>query len=140
LGGPRTIARLVIATGLGDQPAVRIWTTETGQFGSRPVQKPNLLTLGRPNLDPYLSTHGFHRILLDLSVPIPGSALLVSNLCSHSDMLLLTVTYGHWYVTVHFRRISCLDVQNKHTQAPNDILKMSVNRASMIIGLASLVI
>jgi len=45
-------------------------------------------------------------------------------------MLLLIVKYWHWYVTVHFRRISRLDVQNTDTHAPNHILKMSVNRAS----------
>jgi len=45
-------------------------------------------------------------------------------------MLLLMVKWWHWYVTVYFRRISCLDVQNTHTHAPNHILKMSVNRVS----------
>jgi hypothetical protein len=41
---------------------------------------------------------------------------------------------------VRFRRISRLDVQNKNTQAPNYILKMSVNKASTKVGLASSVL
>jgi len=121
---------LVQATGAGNPPAVRVWTAETGRFGSRPIQKPEQLTLGGPNPDPYPSTRGICRVWLDPSVPISGSAFQVSHLWSHSDMQLLIVKYWHWYVTVHFRRISCLDVQNKDTHAPNHILKMSVNRAS----------
>ena len=132
---------LVLATGPGNLPAVRVWTAKTGRFGSRPVQKPDPLTVGGPNTD------GFRCIWLHLSVPISGSAFWVSHLWSHSDMLLLIVKYWHWYVTVHFRRISHLDVQNNHTHAPNHILKMSgnrasterqqsVNRASTIFGLA----
>jgi len=100
------------------------------QFGSRTVQKPDPLSLGGPNPDLYPSTLGFRRVWLDPSVPISGSAFRVPYLWSHSDMLLLIVKYWHWYVMVHFRRISRLDVQNKHTHAPNHILKTSVNRAS----------
>ena len=67
---------------------------------------------------------------LDPSVPISRSVFWVSHLWSHSDMLLWIVKYWHCCVTVHFRCISCLDIQNKHTDAPNHIPKMSVNRAS----------
>jgi len=144
-------SQLVLATGPGNPPAVRVWTTKTGWFGSKPGQKPDLLTLGGPNPDPYKSTCRFRRVWLDPLGPISGSAFRVSHLWSHSDMLLLIVKYWHWYVTVHFRRISRLDVQNTDTHAPNHILKMSVNRASTecqqsvnrastIFGLASSVI
>jgi len=120
----------MLATGLGNRPAVRVWTARTGRFGSRPIQKPDPLTLGRPNLDPYPSTRGFRRVWLDPSVPISGSAFRVSHLWSHSDILLSTVKCWHWYVTVHFRLISRLDIPNKHTHTPNHIMKMSVNRSS----------
>jgi len=82
---------LVLATGPGNPPAVRVLTAKTGRFGSRPVQKPDPLTLGGPNPVPYPSTRGFRRVWLDLSVPISGSAFRVSHLWSHSDMLLLIV-------------------------------------------------
>jgi hypothetical protein len=84
-------ARVVLATGPGNAPAVRVWTAKTGQFGSRFVQQPDPLTLGGPNPDPYPSTRGFRQVWLDLSVPISGSAFRVSHLWSHSDMLLLIV-------------------------------------------------
>ena len=120
----------MLATGPGNPPAVRVWTAKTGRFGSKPGQKPDPLTLGRPNPDPYPSTRVFRRVWLDLSGPISGSAFRVSHLWSHSDMLLLIVKYWHWYVMVHFGRISPLDVQNTDTHAPNHILKMSINRVS----------
>jgi hypothetical protein len=85
--------RLVLATGPGNPPAVRVWTAKTGRFGSRTVQKPDPQTLGVPNPDPYLSTRGFRRVLVDLSVPISGSAFRVSHISSHSDMLLIIVKY-----------------------------------------------
>jgi len=120
---------VVLATGPGNPPAFRFRTAKTGRFGSRLDQKPDPLTCGEPNPDPYLSTRGFSRVWLDLSVPISGSAFQVSHLWSHSDMLLLIIKYWHWYVTVHFLSISRLDVQNMHPHAPNHILEMSVNRA-----------
>jgi len=82
---------LVLATGPGNPPAVRVWTANTGRFGSRTVQQPDRLTLGGPNPDPYPSTRGFRRVWLDPSVPMSGSAFRVSHLWSHSDMLLLIV-------------------------------------------------
>jgi len=84
---------VVLATGRGNLPAVRVWTTKTGRFSSRTVQKHDPQTLGGPNLDPYPSTHGFRRVWLDLSVPISGSAFRVSHIWSHSDMRMLIVKY-----------------------------------------------
>jgi len=45
-------SQVVLAMGPGDPPAVRVWTAKTGRLGSRPVQKPDPLTLGGPNPDP----------------------------------------------------------------------------------------
>jgi hypothetical protein len=50
---------LVLATGPGNLPAVRVRTAKTVQFGSRQVQKPNPQLLGGPNPDPYPSTSVF---------------------------------------------------------------------------------
>ena len=85
--------QIVLATGPGNSPAVWVWTAKTGRFTSRPVQKPEPLTLGGPNQHPDLSTHGFRWAWLDPLVPISGSAFRVSHLWSHSDMLLLIVSY-----------------------------------------------
>jgi len=139
-GSPNAALRVVLATGPGSPPAVRVWTPNTGQFGSRTVQKPDPQTLGGPNPVLYPSTRGFRQVWLDPSVPICGSACRVSHLWSHADMRLLIVKYWPWYVMVHFRPISRLDVQNRNTEAPNYILKMSVNRVSKIFGVASSVI
>jgi len=86
-------ASVVLATGPGNSPAVRVWTAKMGRFGSRSVQKRDPQTLGGPNADPYPSTRGFRRVRLDPSVPISGSAFRVSYLWSHSDMRLLIVKY-----------------------------------------------
>jgi len=104
---------LVLATGPGNLPVVRIWTAKMGRFVSRPVQKPDLLHLAGPNPDLGLSTHGFCRVGLDPSVPISCSAFQVSHLWSHSDMLLLIVKYWQWYITAHFRCIGRLNVQDQ---------------------------
>jgi len=42
---------VVLATGPGNPPAVRVRTAKTGQFGSRLVHEPNSLLLGGPNPD-----------------------------------------------------------------------------------------
>jgi len=70
-------APLVLATGLGNLPAVRVWTGKTVRFGSRPVEQPDLELLGRPNPYPYPSTRGFCRVWLDPSVPVSGSPFRV---------------------------------------------------------------
>jgi len=67
----------VLATGLGNQPAVLVWTGKTVHFGSRTVEKPDPLLLGCPDAALYPSTHGFRWVWLDLSGPISGFAFQV---------------------------------------------------------------
>jgi len=131
---------VVLATCLGNLPVVQVWTTTTGWFGSRPVQKPAPLTLCWPNLDLYLSTHGVRWVRLDPSVPISCSAIRVSHLKLHSDRQLIIIQYWHWYVMVYLRCIGQLNKQNVHTYVPYHILKMSVNAAWTNFGLPSSVI
>jgi hypothetical protein len=74
---------MVLATGPGNRPAVWVWTTTTGRFSFRPVQKHDTLTLGGPNLDPYPSTRGFRRVLdrlvaFNLEFCIPGFTFMVA--------------------------------------------------------------
>jgi len=61
---------IVWAMGPGNPPAVRVWTRKTVRFGSRPVEKPDPLLPGGPNLAPYPSTRGFRQVWLDPSGPI----------------------------------------------------------------------
>jgi len=68
---------IVIATGLGNPPAVRICTGSSVLFGSITVQKPDQLPLGGPSLYLCQSTYWFWRVWLDLSVPISGSSIWV---------------------------------------------------------------
>jgi len=119
---------------------VRVWTAKTGQFGSRPVQKPNLMTFARPNPDPYLSTHGFPRVWLYPSVSTSCSVFLISHLWSYSNMHLLIIKYRDWYVKVHFRLIGRLNHQNEQTHTPYLILKICVNGVPMFVGCVSWVI
>jgi len=86
----------VLATGTGDPPAVRVWTRKWFLFGSRTVQKANLLHSGSPNAAPYLSTRGCHLVCPDLSGPISGFALRV---------VLFMLTFK--YLTVN-RKISTM--------------------------------
>jgi hypothetical protein len=74
------ILSVVLATGLDNLLAVRVWTAKTSRLGSRPVENPDPLTVGRPNPDPCPSTRGICRVWLDLSVPISGSAFRVAHL------------------------------------------------------------
>jgi len=86
---------VVWAMGLGNSPAVRVWTAWTGWFGSWPVQKPGLLSCGGPDPDLYQSTSRFRQDWLNLSLSISGSALQVSHSWLHSDMLLLITNDWH---------------------------------------------
>jgi hypothetical protein len=103
---------VVLATGAGNPPAVWAWTAKPGRFGSRPVQKPNPLTLGGPNTVPYPSIRVFRPVWLDPLVPICGSAFRVPHLPLHSDMLLLIVKLRHRFITVHVECIGRLNNQN----------------------------
>jgi len=67
----------VLATGVGDQPEVRVWTREMVRFGSRPIQIPNPLLLGCPNPALYLSTHRFRRVWPDPLGPVSSCAFWV---------------------------------------------------------------
>jgi hypothetical protein len=66
-------ARLVLATGLGNCPAVRVRTAKTYRFSSKPVEWPDTLNLDGRNPNPYLSTREFCWVWLDPSVRISGS-------------------------------------------------------------------
>jgi len=56
---------IVSATGLGNQPAVRDWTTYTVPFGSCPVQKPHPEHRVQPNQYTYLAPRGFIQVWVD---------------------------------------------------------------------------
>jgi len=73
-------SHLMLAMGPGNLPAVRVWTAKSGRFGSRPIQRPNPLTLGGPNPNTDPSTRRFHRVWLAPLVPISGCAFQVSHL------------------------------------------------------------
>jgi len=68
---------LVLATGPGNPPAVRVCTGKTVPFSSRPIKKPDQFLLGSPNPAPYLLTRGFPWVWLDPSGPISGFAFWV---------------------------------------------------------------
>jgi hypothetical protein len=80
------VARLVLATGPGNPPAVRVWTGKTVQFRSSTVQYPDLVLLGGQNPYLYPSTRGFCLVWLDPSVPASGSPFRVV-------LFIVTVTY-----------------------------------------------
>jgi hypothetical protein len=93
---------LVLATGPGKLPAVRVWTRKFILLASRTVQKSYALHQGRPNPAPYKLTDGFCLIALDPSVTISGTAFGVFYLLSHSDILLLIVEDRCLYIRVIF--------------------------------------
>ena len=68
---------LVLATGPGNLPAVRVRTRNKVWFGSITMQRPNPLLPSGPNPAPYLSTSGFCQVWLDPSGPISGFAFRV---------------------------------------------------------------
>jgi len=80
LGAPTTSLgdpTIVLATGPGNPPAVRVRTGKMVRFSSGTVQKPDPQRLGGPNPDPYPSIRGCCRVSLDPSVPISGSVFRV---------------------------------------------------------------
>ena len=81
--------QIVLATALGNPPAVHGWTRKMVQFDSRTDQTPNQLHLGGPNPYPNPSTCGFCRDWLDLSVPISGS---------HFRVFIFMVAFRHFTV------------------------------------------
>ena len=85
------VLHLVLATVPGKQQPVRVSIAKMGQFGSRPVQRPDKLTPRGPDPVPYPSTPWFRRVWLDTSLPITGGSFQVSHLYRHSDMLHLIV-------------------------------------------------
>jgi len=68
---------VVLATGLGKPPAVRVSTRYMVWFDSTAIHKPGPQRYGGPNPDPYPSTRWFRRVWLDPSVPISGSVFRV---------------------------------------------------------------
>jgi hypothetical protein len=75
----------------GNRPTVHGWIIKWGWIGSRAVQIPNALTPGRYDLDVYLLTCVFRQVSPDLSAPICGVAMFVSQLLLYSDMVLIMV-------------------------------------------------
>jgi len=57
-------ADIVFVIGPGNPPAVQVWTAKTGQFGYRPAQIPDLLTID--------CTHRFQSPVLRLGFHIYG--------------------------------------------------------------------
>jgi hypothetical protein len=86
---------LVVATGLGNTPAVRMWTTYTVRFGSRTEHNSDPLLLGGPILYLYPSCHGLCWGSLDTLGPISGLQLCI--------VLLLVV---FWYHPIKWNIIS----------------------------------
>jgi len=91
---------LVLAMGLENPPAVRVWHAKTGRFGSRLIQKPDPLGLGRQNPDPYRSTLGCRLVMLDPLVPMSTSAFrvflfMVAFRYPTVNCKILTLVY-HW--------------------------------------------
>jgi len=56
---------VVLAMGQGNVPAAWVCTAKTDRFGSRPIQKPDPLTLGGPHSDPEPSARGYRWVWLD---------------------------------------------------------------------------
>src|SRR5882757_3074064 len=69
--------QLVLATDMGNPPAVQVQTRKMVGIGSKTVQKPNPQHLGGPNPDLYSSTCRFCWVWIDPSVPISSSVLQV---------------------------------------------------------------
>jgi hypothetical protein len=94
--------RVVLPTGPGNLAVVRVWIIKTVLFGSRSIQKPDLLLPAGPNLDPYLLTCGCCLVYIDPWVRISGSEFRVFYLWWHSDILLFIGNDRCLYISVIF--------------------------------------
>jgi len=124
----------VLATVPGSPSAIRVGTEQKALVGDtkRQANQPAdswQAKLGTVTVNPWVV-----RIWLDPSVPISSSGLQVSHLRSHSDMGQIIVKYCYWYITVYFRCIGHPIDSNELTHTPHNILKTTVNGASMIVG------
>jgi hypothetical protein len=99
---------LLLATGLGNQPAVGDQTANRVQFSFKATQKLHTLHLEGPNTDPYSSTQGFCRICPDQSVPIFASGFHVFFCLDTYTCRLLVAKSGQWDIIVHFGGIGWL--------------------------------
>jgi hypothetical protein len=74
---PATPCHLMLATGVGNAPVVRVRTAKTVQFGSNPAQQTDHVHRGGQTPGTYPSCHPFNRVWLDSSVPISVSGIRV---------------------------------------------------------------
>ena len=133
-------AQIVLATGSGNRPAVRVCISKTDLFGSKPVQKRDTLTREGSNPDTHQSSRRFRQVWIDPSVPIYCSAFRVSPVLSLSDKVPIIVQYWDLYLTLYLQCLGHLSDRNEQTHAPYLILKMSVNGASVMVGHVSWVL
>jgi len=93
----------VLATGPGNPPVVQVQTAKTDLLGSKPIIRPDLLHLCRPQPDPNPSTRMFGRVWLDMSVPISGSGIrgslfMVAFRFPSADRKILSLVYRCSYL------------------------------------------
>jgi len=103
-------------------------TNESLWFQTHPKTRPADSWQSKPRhvpVNPRVSLGMIWPVGSNLWFSVSGFALMVA--CRYGTV---NRKYWHWYSTVHFRRISSLVLQTKHTLVPNPIPKMSVNRAS----------
>jgi hypothetical protein len=99
-------ASVVLATGPGNPPAVRVCTGKTLQFSSRPAQKPDQELLGGQYPYAYPSTRGFCPVWLVLSVPVSRSpfrvflfmvtVIYVTVMCKILTLVHHSLYWFHW--------------------------------------------
>jgi hypothetical protein len=113
----------VVAMGPGNLPLVR--------FGSNPIQIPDPLQHGGPNLDPYRSTSGFCQTWLDPSVPISGSSFLVFLFMVTfrypiANRKILTLVY-HCSFLMYCRPVYSKTSENRSLPHPENESQLGVN-------------
>jgi hypothetical protein len=109
--------KVVLATGPGNPPAVRVWTGKTVRFDSRTVQKPDPELLGGPNPYPYPSTCGLCWVWLDPSVPVSSSPFgvflfmvavkYVTVMCKILTLVHHSLYLFHWRPLYSKQRETC---------------------------------